>query len=746
MISEEYSEAIVDGAIVDDMAVDWSNITTYTYPLGDTGVKIKIYNTSGVKLWECSDEIGKNILHSLTFVLSENGCAGFSFTLNEKPPILIQYNYRVDFHLFRDNDPWYSGYIINKPEFTSTNDTFSYSGFGFFEQLENCKVDQAYNSTTFPTQADREISEVVKHLITNFVEGKSNIVYNASKIEATSPAFYITDMDFDKVSAKEAIKQLAEMAQNYVYGVDADREFFFQPKDTDLNVNAVKFVGKHLEVFIPETDITDVKNDIDVFGGRIDSNSNFMLNVNDSDSIVAYGRRWGRLTIPPALDSNDAQRWANYKLSELKDPTEKAKVKGIDLDGEKIEATGKARIMPNKKTEVEHEINHDTYAELNAGTKDTVEISESPLEVKLENTDTADWSTEEESFDDLTGWTDADGGGGVSEIDPAGQLHQDSNGSSGYGLIYKDVGSLDGDFTAEFRIKFNIAPGTQSHIVRFGTDDNDIQFAFSSNAMKVYDGSTYQTCISKAWETGVWYKIRVVVHNGHTDVDTYLDDSQTPETTDVDCSAGSIAADNGVVTIGTNPNANEDSEWHMDYLKIDAGQHTPGTYEASGTLISEWIDLSDQVYKLGLLEWSESLPTDTDIEFQTRTNDEASSDGAEEWRPASSKLTTPSGSQIESSVQRYIQYKAILTSSDNTVTPKLYLSDSKVVKINYSKEEIKEYELPIKKVTYKVNAAGIKADAELGAVFLPVEKPILELLRNLKLQEALQQANVKQLS
>ena len=747
MRDAEFNIAAVDARIVDDMACDWSKITTYTYPLGDVGTKIIIYSTSGVKIWECSDEIGKNIIKKLSFVLTENGCAEFSFVLNEKPPVEILDDYRVDIHLFRDANPWFSGYLLDLPEFISSGEEYTYSGIGHNYQLETCRVNQAYNATTFPTQADREISEVIKHIITTYVEPETKIVYNASKITATSPAFYVTDMNFDRVPAKKAIQQLADMAQNYVFGVDADREFFFKPVDTTLNTNAVKFVGKHLAVFMPRRDVGKIRNLIDVMAGKITSGSNYILTVEDTDSQDDYtgGKpRWAKLSIPSALNSADAQRWANYKLSQLKDPTRKARISGIELYGKKIEAVGKAKVMPNKKSEVNYDIDHDTYAEINAGAKNQVTVTETPLEVKLAMNDGADWSLLDEGFTNLNNWSNSDVGAGVSEASPAGQLHQDSNGTSGKACIDKSITAIGTqDYTVEFKIKFGTFSSTDWYeiTVNGGTGaTNKLLIHFDITQMKIHDGAAYQTAITKTWVADTWYTIRIIVHNSQTDADVYLDN--VLQNSDIDCSCPRT---DYTTILKANPNASIDTEIHMDYIKIDDGQHAP-IYHSSGDLISEWIDLSDVVYRLKTIEWSESLPADTDIEFQTRVNTAAQDAGAEAWRPATNKLTTPAGSQIESSLKRYIQYKALLTTTDTGVTPKLYLNSSKVVKINYSKGEIVSYELQIKKVVYKVSSQGIAADMEVGEVFLPLEGPILDMLRSIKLQEALEQANVKQLS
>jgi len=55
-------------------------------------------------------------------------------------------------------------------------------------------------------------------------------------------------------------------------------------------------------------------------------------------------------------------------------------------------------------------------------------------------------------------------------------------------------------------------------------------------------------------------------------------------------------------------------------------------------------------------------------------------------------------------------------------------------------------ELFIKRVNYRISSQGIKCDLELGELYLPLEQEILNILRDLKNEKELLQANVKQLS
>jgi len=315
------------------------------FPKQNKGVKLKIYDRDGIKLQEIGDDIQNNILGKVRFELIERGCGAFSFELKGLPSIDIEFTHRVDIHLFGDVNPWFSGEVFKLPETGTTERPYKYSGFGYAYQLDTTRINQAYNSTAFPASSDREIGKIVKHLMTNFIEPNSDIVYNEFKIE--SPGFEVTDINFDRISAKQALEKLKDIAQNFIYGVDEKRELFFKAVDSEVNQDAIRFVGKHINSFKPkQPDSSAVVNVIDIVSGLITSGSNYIATVEDTDSQDTYGKRWAKLSIPEALNINDAERWGNYRLSQLKNPKKSAKLKNVDIiDQTRIAAEGKARIF-----------------------------------------------------------------------------------------------------------------------------------------------------------------------------------------------------------------------------------------------------------------------------------------------------------------------------------------------------------------------------------------------------------------
>lgn len=313
-------------------------IDTPSSELLESGYTVKIYDRTGQRIAVMGSDIGDNPIIELEFALLDTGCGEFTLTLGRKPEFDLTYNHRVDIHLFGDSNPWYSGYIIKKPTAGTTENTFTYEGFGYFNQLENTLVNQVYENS--------EISNIVKNIMTTWIESDTDIRYRASKIIHTG--YTANKLLFDYVTGKEAIEQLSEFATNFVFGVDEYRELFFKPIPREINEDSRYWIGWHVHEFTPEEDIESVTNYIYVKAGKLkEDGTNILYQAKDDKSIKDYGLKKAVLQIPSALTETDAQRWGDAKLQELKDPRITAEANNIELFKRKIRAEGKARITTN---------------------------------------------------------------------------------------------------------------------------------------------------------------------------------------------------------------------------------------------------------------------------------------------------------------------------------------------------------------------------------------------------------------
>ena len=199
--------------------------TVYSQPYRPGVYTLIFYNADGTKLGRIGSDMGNNPVISCEFELTETGCGAFTLVLGEAPGFAITYGTRVDILLFDDVQPWYSGFVIEKPLAGSTSPTLKYTGHGYVAQLDWILVNADYS--------EQDIAGVAKSIIRNKVEPNTGILYRSSKITATG--YRASGLSFSQTKASEAIKQLAEFASNYRYGVDAYREFFFKPISTDIN-------------------------------------------------------------------------------------------------------------------------------------------------------------------------------------------------------------------------------------------------------------------------------------------------------------------------------------------------------------------------------------------------------------------------------------------------------------------------------------------------------------------------------
>ncbi|MCD6192653.1 MAG: hypothetical protein J7L26_04195 [Candidatus Aminicenantes bacterium] len=329
------------------------------------GFKLVFYDVSDNKIGEIGSDSFRGKIAEVQFELISFGCGAFSFTINDLPGFNITYRTRVDIHPYFDSIPWFTGFIqvIPKP---GKKRPYTFSGFGYFEQLDWVTITASYQN--------QEVSLIIKDIIQNYVAPDTQIIYNESKIEATS--YTITSIDFDHTKAKDALQTLADIAQGYEFGVDNSREFYFRAIDTETRYHY--WVGKQFQDIEIEEDPNSVRNKLYVKAGQISGGSNIIGSVQDNTSISTYGLREDVITAPEILNSSDALQWANYILQDLKDPKVKAQIHNVFLDStkEKIEPKGKCRITVYDGTEYELAVKRVLYSISKSGILAELELGE----------------------------------------------------------------------------------------------------------------------------------------------------------------------------------------------------------------------------------------------------------------------------------------------------------------------------------------------------------------------------------
>lgn len=329
------------------------------------GFKLMFYDLTDTKIGEIGSDIKRGRVSEINFELSPSGCGAFSFIIGDFCDLFdMVYRTRVDIHPYFDASPWFTGFIQNLPQ-SGQERPYEYTGFGFYEQLDWVVVTGSYES--------QDIAEIVKDIIENTVAPNTQIVYNASKVATTG--YSVTEVDFDHVSAKDAIQTLADMAQGYVFGVDDSREFFLTAIDTDVNYSY--WVGKHCQDIEIEKEPYQIRNKLYIKAGEIQTGgSNIIGNVSDATSISNYGLREEVLSVPEAMSSNDAIQWAEQILAQKKDPKVRAMIKNVifDMTKTKTTASGKIRITTYEGTEYQLFIKKINYSISSAGILGDIEL------------------------------------------------------------------------------------------------------------------------------------------------------------------------------------------------------------------------------------------------------------------------------------------------------------------------------------------------------------------------------------
>jgi hypothetical protein len=123
------------------------------------------------------------------------------------------------------------------------------------------------------------------------------------------------------------------------------------------------------------------------------------------------------------------------------------------------------------------------------------------------------------------------------------------------------------------------------------------------------------------------------------------------------------------------------------YFDTSAGSETPeldsvtvnyGAYATSSTLTSSPYNTNDSFNTLSSIAWSETLPANTDIQFQIRTASTSAGLSSADWygpTGTSSYFTDASGGDplpatlADGTEDQWMQYKAILSTSDGLDTP-----------------------------------------------------------------------------
>ena len=153
------------------------------------------------------------------------------------------------------------------------------------------------------------------------IQNRGAIKYNESKINLATGILNIQNIDIAKHPLSKVFDTLAEMT-GHIYGVDADREFFFLPKESRV-INSL-FVGYQAHKFNTSENQKEVKNVITVQRQKGKGSGGAGWTVaglyNDPTSVKKYGRKELNYQVPGFFSDEDCETIGRSLLTSLSEP------------------------------------------------------------------------------------------------------------------------------------------------------------------------------------------------------------------------------------------------------------------------------------------------------------------------------------------------------------------------------------------------------------------------------------------
>lgn len=280
-------------------------------------------------------EVLDNQIDALSFTFARlGGCGAFSFNLpraycDEK---FISGGCNVRIYIWddvgQDFSLWYQGYVQTKtPTIQGGKEYIQVAGQGYQGQLSNIQL----NNITYVNQ---ELSLIVADIIENYIAPNTGIIYNPALIIPT--AFVGSTINFS-TDCGSAIQTLEEIAGNFEYGVDLNRNFYFIPQAT---LSGIFFsLGANIENFSEQQDFTKIINQVIFQGGTPDGgNEPYTNTFNDELSQLKYGIQSEIVQSSSITNDQVAQQYAD---SIFEDYDEVVRSATCDYTGrkERLEAT-----------------------------------------------------------------------------------------------------------------------------------------------------------------------------------------------------------------------------------------------------------------------------------------------------------------------------------------------------------------------------------------------------------------------
>lgn len=304
-------------------------------------ITLRFYDRDGLLRRVLSSNAQQGYLLGLDWEISDVGCGQCNLKLSED--LGLEYDWRLDVHLWNQLVPVYSGFLVELPSAGTTERIASYTFVGGYYLL-----DRVYITGTYSGQS---VYGIVADVLSQ-ASARLPIALNTLKLDSITYSTF-GELKFLRTKLTAVLKQLASLAGGYSWGVDSETEFFFQRPTTEVDMH--RWVGKHLETYVAREDYRDVVTRLYIKTGKVRSDlaptdplykTNWLPDfLDDAPAQELYKIREGEYSAPSVLNLVDALVAGQVELDRRKAPRRFASVTGMTFDGEVPSVRGLARIV-----------------------------------------------------------------------------------------------------------------------------------------------------------------------------------------------------------------------------------------------------------------------------------------------------------------------------------------------------------------------------------------------------------------
>jgi hypothetical protein len=292
----------------------------------EIGIELQFYSNSGELVGIIGSQYERSNLVDLEIELKKIGdLTSFKFEIGRDVEVPFFNNMETRFYY--NGVHWFSGILSIEPGQGRRNVQYEYEGKGFIDYANRVSVDKLYQNEL--------LEDMVEDLIFNELAPNSRVLYNASLIDL--PATTVTKLQLKNKKIIKGLDEILKIANTnykttqYRYGVNRNREFFFQPISNTVIFGF--FEGYQFQEPDIESDISDLTNVIRLYRAKEDDQEVEEINdYTDSDSVDSWGEYIRDLVISDYIDTATAALIANYILERFSQPLIKIDTRNIIIE------------------------------------------------------------------------------------------------------------------------------------------------------------------------------------------------------------------------------------------------------------------------------------------------------------------------------------------------------------------------------------------------------------------------------